>query len=140
MTGSGLAEDVATALASVPGRSWTTEMHARTALSIADDVLTDVQRLSALAEPDGPAYLVRGDESSLRRLTIDDDGPGIAPADRERDFARWVRLGAAGSRNDRGSGLGLPIAQLFGLRHRAARASVRDVDAAPTSLVAHAET
>ena len=29
--------------------------------------------------------------------------------------------------------------QLVGLRHRAARASVRDVDAAPPSLVAHAE-
>jgi signal transduction histidine kinase len=140
--------------------------------AIADDILTDVQRLSALAadllllarleagsetpdaivdigalaEPDGPAYLVHGDESSLRRLldnlinnakrhadhrvevhattdagdvviTIDDDGPGIASADRERVFARWVRLDVARSRNDGGSGLGLPIARSIARAH-----------------------
>jgi signal transduction histidine kinase len=40
-------------------------------------------------------------------LTVSDDGPGIAPADRERALERFVRLSAA--RGHDGSGLGLSI-------------------------------
>lgn len=42
-------------------------------------------------------------------LHVDDDGPGIAPADRLRVFDRFVRLDAARARDDGGSGLGLAI-------------------------------
>ena len=49
-------------------------------------------------------------------LQVDDDGPGIAPAERERAFDRFHRGGAARSE---GSGLGLAIVQAVARRHGA---------------------
>lgn len=42
-------------------------------------------------------------------VTIDDDGPGIEPSEREHVFDRFVRLDDARSRDRGGSGLGLAI-------------------------------
>lgn len=42
-------------------------------------------------------------------LVVEDDGPGIAPPDRERVFERFVRLDEARARDAGGSGLGLAI-------------------------------
>jgi signal transduction histidine kinase len=44
-------------------------------------------------------------------LEVIDDGPGIAPADRERIFERLRRLDDARRQDPGGSGLGLPIAR-----------------------------
>ena len=52
----------------------------------------------ALAELDGQAV-----------IHVDDDGPGIPPADRRRVFDRFVRLDESRSRAGGGSGLGLAI-------------------------------
>ncbi|HKW80185.1 MAG TPA: HAMP domain-containing sensor histidine kinase, partial [Casimicrobiaceae bacterium] len=51
-------------------------------------------------------------------LSVRDTGPGIAPADRERVFDRFVRGTAAGS-PVRGSGLGLSIVKRIASRHGA---------------------
>jgi signal transduction histidine kinase len=49
----------------------------------------------------------RGAESAT--LVVSDDGPGIAPDDRERAFERFVRLDPGRAREHGGSGLGLAI-------------------------------
>ena len=53
-------------------------------------------------------------------LTVDDDGPGIADADRERIFAPFARLE---STNGEGSGLGLALVEQQ-VRHHGARIDV----------------
>ena len=45
------------------------------------------------------------------RVVVDDDGPGVPAADRERVFARFTRLDAGRARDDGGTGLGLAIAR-----------------------------
>lgn len=42
-------------------------------------------------------------------LTVDDDGPGIEPSDRERIFEPFIRLDESRDRNTGGTGLGLAI-------------------------------
>lgn len=46
------------------------------------------------------------------RVSIEDDGPGIPPADRERVFERFIRLSPDADHS--GSGLGLAIARTLG--------------------------
>lgn len=51
------------------------------------------------------------------RLVVDDDGPGIAPADRGRVLERFVRLDDARARDAGGAGLGLSIVQAVARAH-----------------------
>lgn len=50
-------------------------------------------------------------------IRVEDDGPGITQADRERVFERFVRLDSSRSRDSGGSGLGLAIVREIVLRH-----------------------
>ncbi|WP_419662946.1 ATP-binding protein [Desulfosarcina variabilis] len=53
-------------------------------------------------------------------IHVDDDGPGIAKADRKRIFEPFVRLDASRDRDTGGSGLGLAIVQRIVTMHRGA--------------------
>lgn len=50
-------------------------------------------------------------------LTVEDDGPGIAPDDRDRVFERFTRLDDARARDDGGLGLGLSMVKTIVERH-----------------------
>jgi signal transduction histidine kinase len=50
-------------------------------------------------------------------LTVDDDGKGIPPADRDRIFERFVRLDEARDRDSGGAGLGLAIVAEVARKH-----------------------
>lgn len=49
------------------------------------------------------------------RLVVEDDGPGIPPADRRRVFDRFVRLGVGGEDTAGGAGAGLGLALVAAL-------------------------
>ena len=59
----------------------------------------------------GVTVTLRVAEGDELELVVADDGPGIDPADRSRVFDRFTRLDDARSRDEGGSGLGLPIAR-----------------------------
>jgi heavy metal sensor kinase len=66
--------------------------------------------------PPGAIVAVRAEANGAgARVTVSDDGPGIAIADRERIFERFFR--ADGARTRGGSGLGLAIAQEIVVAH-----------------------
>ena len=58
------------------------------------------------------------------RIVVEDNGPGVAPADRERIFQRFIRSAASGN----GHGLGLALVKVIAARHGLA---ARVEDAAP---------
>ena len=53
----------------------------------------------------------RGGKAEVARIEIEDDGPGIPPADLERVFQPFQRLEASRNRETGGTGLGLSIAR-----------------------------
>ncbi|GAA2094467.1 HAMP domain-containing sensor histidine kinase [Microlunatus panaciterrae] len=67
-------------------------------------------------------------EPATALIAVTDDGPGIAPADRERVFERFTRLDEARDRDAGGTGLGLAIVREL---VRRAGGTVTLQDAAP---------
>ncbi len=65
-------------------------------------------------------------EGATVELVVADDGPGVAPEDRERVFERFTRLDAARGTDSGGAGLGLAIVRDIVVRHGG---SVRFTDA-----------
>jgi signal transduction histidine kinase len=66
-------------------------------------------------------------------LVVDDDGPGIAEADRERVFDRFTRLDEARGRADGGAGLGLAVVRRV-VEHHGGTVNVVDSDPASGGL------
>jgi two-component system sensor histidine kinase BaeS len=58
-----------------------------------------------------------GGESAMLRVTVADDGPGIAPEHLTRIFDRFYRAGDDRSRGTGGMGLGLSIAKAYVQSH-----------------------
>jgi len=73
---------------------------------------------NALRYSEGTIKVTLQRQGSLASMTVEDDGPGIAPAERERIFEPFVRLDPSRDRATGGCGLGLvivhSIAQAFG--------------------------
>lgn len=72
-------------------------------------------------------------------VTVDDDGPGIPPAERERVFDRFVRLDSSRDRGSGGSGLGLAIARDIAHNHYGS-ISITTSPAAGTRVTLHLPT
>jgi signal transduction histidine kinase len=66
--------------------------------------------------PGGTVTVTLACDAMLATIAFSDTGPGIAVADRERVFERFVRLDAARSEKS-GAGLGLPIARWIAEEH-----------------------
>jgi two-component system, OmpR family, sensor kinase len=63
------------------------------------------------AGPEGRVALSAVAHGGRLEVRVDDDGPGISPAERERVFERFHRSEAARDRRSGGAGLGLSIAR-----------------------------
>jgi two-component system OmpR family sensor kinase/two-component system sensor histidine kinase QseC len=106
-------------------RGSTLELDAEEGLAIDGDRAALASLVRNLADnavryaPDGAtAQLHLSREGAAARLDVDDAGPGIPAADRERVFDRFVRRGDAGDA-PQGSGLGLAIVKSVAERHGA---------------------
>jgi signal transduction histidine kinase len=64
------------------------------------------------ADPGGRVHADIARDGDRVVVRVANDGPGIDPADRDRIFERFVRLGASD-----GAGLGLPIARWIAEAH-----------------------
>lgn len=71
-------------------------------------------------------------ESGAARLSVIDDGDGVAPDDRDQIFDRFTRLDQARSRDAGGSGLGLAITREIVERHGG---TVVLADSGPTRFI-----
>jgi len=69
------------------------------------------------AMPDATTPYVLPDAAALSVLVVEDSGPGIAVAERERVFDRFYR--SADAQQASGSGLGLAIVKAIAERHGA---------------------
>ncbi|MGR6924401.1 sensor histidine kinase [[Actinomadura] parvosata] len=79
---------------------------------VLEDLLDNAQRHAEHA-----VHLQIRSNGRMVEVSVEDDGPGIAPADRERVFEPFFRLDAARDRHSGGSGLGLAIARDIALAH-----------------------
>jgi signal transduction histidine kinase len=119
-----VAEDVVAALAAwAAGQEVGLAVEGPGASVLADPVAVEraVRNLAENAvrfSPAGAVVVLRvAADDRTGRLEVDDDGPGVPEAMRERIFGRFVREDAARGRATGGSGLGLAIAREVARAH-----------------------
>ena len=77
-------------------------------------VLTNFVGNAGKYSPAGTTIRVRVQDRDGRvELLVDDEGPGVPPAEREQVFSRFFRGGGDAVVNTRGAGLGLAIVREF---------------------------
>lgn len=92
-----------------PARVWGDELRLGQVLrNLADNAVRHAHTMVRLG-------VTQGERGAV--VTVDNDGGEIAPADRERVFARFTRLDDARGRDEGGSGLGLAIARTIVAAH-----------------------
>ena len=96
---------VETAAAEVLGSRW-----------MLREMLANLIENAILYTPPGGRVTVRCGGGVDPFVAVEDDGPGIAPAERERIFERFYRIEGSGGE---GSGLGLAIVREVAERHGA---------------------
>ena len=75
-----------------------------------------------------------GSRDGIATISVSDDGPGIAPAERSRVFERFVRLDSDRARSNGGSGLGLAIVAELVAAH-GGRVSIVDRPGGGTTVI-----
>jgi len=93
--------------------------HARRAIDgdrlrqVVDNLLSNAIRFT----PEGGELRVVSRADGVLTIAVEDDGPGVAPAEREAVFARFYRVDDARNRASGGAGLGLAIARDIARAH-----------------------
>ncbi len=82
-----------------------------------EQILSNVLDNAGRFTPSGGTIRVAVGRDTHTFVTVDDEGPGVAEADRERIFERLVRLNSARDRASGGVGLGLSIARTLACAH-----------------------
>ncbi len=86
-------------------------------------LLNLLQNAINVSPPEGRIRLASVFTADVWRVSLEDQGPGVPPAQRERIFDRFVRLEAGAANEVKGSGLGLAISRsIIGLHHGVIRA------------------
>ena len=75
--------------------------------------------------------ILRAEQPATAVVEVIDDGPGIAPEDRERVFERFTRLAEGRHRDAGGTGLGLAISRDIAEAHRGSLILTDRVDGRP---------
>ncbi|TFI43306.1 HAMP domain-containing histidine kinase [Rhodococcus sp. 1R11] len=82
-----------------------------------EQILSNVLDNAGRFTPSGGTIRVAVGRDTRAFIIVDDEGPGVAEADRERIFERLVRLNSARDRASGGVGLGLSIARTLARAH-----------------------
>jgi two-component system sensor histidine kinase KdpD len=100
-----------------------------------DQVLSNlIENAARFSPPGGEVVVSVAPWHSSVRVRIVDHGPGIGPADRDRVFEAFARVGASDRGESGGSGLGLAIAKAIVVAH-GGRIWIEGVPAGGTAVV-----